>query len=56
MELKPNEYRCAICGNVYEKGQSEEEAHAELESNFPDVSVEDCDVVCDDCYKKMGFE
>jgi hypothetical protein len=51
-ELKDNEYRCAQCKLVFEKGWSEEEAHAEAEKNFgawsPSMAV-----VCDDCYNKM---
>lgn len=29
-EIGPNEYRCAACGNVYEKGWSDEQAEAEM--------------------------
>lgn len=54
--MKKNEYKCAICGGVFEKGWDDEEALAELNDNFPNVEIEDCDVVCDDCYKKMTQE
>lgn len=53
--LQPNEYRCAECRGVFEKGRSDEDAMAEKEVLFPDFPVTDCDLVCDDCFKKMGF-
>ena len=52
-ELKSNEYKCAACGNVYEKGWSDEEAQAELEQDFPGFKTEDCGIICDDCHKKF---
>lgn len=52
--LKPNEYQCSVCEGVFDKGWTDEEAKAELDVKFQ-VPVEQCDVVCDDCYKKMGF-
>lgn len=51
--LKPNEYRCAHCGEVYEKGWTEAEALAESAENFGPIASDDVAVVCDDCYKKM---
>lgn len=54
--LGPNEYRCNVCKGVFDKGWSDEEAKAELDSGiFGDVPVEECDVACDDCWKKMGL-
>ena len=54
--LKPNEYRCAECLEVYEKSWTDEEAAAEATANGFDGM--DCVVVCDDCYhaamKRMG--
>jgi hypothetical protein len=52
--MKPNEYKCAACGGVFEKGWSDEEALAELDATFG-VPVEDCALVCDDCYREMGL-
>ena len=54
-EIQPHQYRCACCHEVFDKGWSDEEAQKELGDNFPTVPVEECDLVCDDCYKKMGF-
>jgi len=55
--MKDNEYKCAVCSGEFEKGWSEEEAVAEMKNNFgEDSTTDDCSIVCDDCYKKMGFE
>lgn len=47
-------FKCAACGGVFEEDWSDEEAQAELAANFG-VPPSECDVVCDDCYKKMGL-
>lgn len=51
--MQPNEYKCAICGNVYTKAITDEEAMAETQSHWPGVAQEDCAVLCDDCYQKV---
>ncbi|MCP4612126.1 MAG: hypothetical protein GY845_25810 [Planctomycetes bacterium] len=48
--MNENEYKCAVCGGVYEFGRSDEEAKEELNNNFPGSPVADCAIVCDDCY------
>lgn len=53
--MKNNEYKCAVCGEIYEKGWSDEEAKEELKQNFGDYKEDDCAVVCDDCYQKMNI-
>ena len=55
-KLANNEYRCAVCGGVYLKGWSDSEAEDELSDVFPGISKDECDLVCDDCYKAMGFK
>ncbi len=50
------EYTCAICGGIFTKGWSDKEAEEKLEADFSDFEKVDCDLVCYDCYKKMGFE
>lgn len=47
------EYTCAICGETYEAGWSDEEAEAEMEENFGEVDEENRAVVCDGCYKEF---
>lgn len=45
-------YKCAICKEEFGTDWPEEEAEAELAENFPGYDKQDCDVVCDDCYKQ----
>lgn len=54
-ELKQNQYECAVCRGIFDKGWSDEEAKEELQQEFPGYSVDDCDIVCENCYKLMGF-
>lgn len=57
MTTKGHRYKCAECGGVFEAEWSDEEAQAELKETFGDVPLSACDVVCDDCYKKiMGIK
>lgn len=51
----PEQYTCEACGETFDKGWSDEEAILELEEEFPGFATSDCGLVCDDCYKKMGF-
>lgn len=51
-----NEYKCAMCGNVYEKVTPDEETMAECRSYFGNVSQDQCEVVCDDCWQKIHPE
>lgn len=53
--LKPGEYECAACHGVFSKGWPEKEAAAEFAERFEGCNQGDAAVVCDDCYKKMGF-
>lgn len=47
-------YTCALCGCTFSSNQEEDVAEQELKKNFgEDISIEDCDLVCDDCYKKV---
>lgn len=47
-----NEFRCESCGDVFEKSTPEPEALAELAQCFPGTPVEECGLVCDDCWEK----
>jgi hypothetical protein len=51
--LAPSEYQCSSCGEVYEKGWTDDEATAEREENFPGFTEADCAIICDDCYQMM---
>ncbi|MCK5604807.1 hypothetical protein KAR91_23155 [Candidatus Pacearchaeota archaeon] len=46
-------YTCALCKGVFEKTVPEDEALAELKEFFGDISVDECDIVCDDCWQKI---
>ena len=51
-QLASNEYRCEDCGNVYEKGWTDEEASQESQAAF---GITTGAVVCDDCYNKIMY-
>lgn len=49
-------YKCATCGEVFEKGVSDEEAETELITDFPGMDKSECAIVCDDCYNQMPLQ
>ena len=52
--MKENEFRCAVCGGIFEKAWTDEEKVAEFQSYFGhSMRPEECATVCDDCYNKM---
>jgi DNA-directed RNA polymerase subunit RPC12/RpoP len=63
-KLEKNEYRCARCGGIFIKGQTDEECLAEMKSIWGDIPENERVVICDDCFnnrttkeiKKMGEE
>lgn len=54
--LGPDEFRCAMCREVFYKGRPDGEAAAEHEERFPTISLDDCDLVCDDCFRKLSAD
>jgi len=54
--MEKNEYKCAMCFNIFEKGWSDEEAMKECEENFgiEMANNADNDIVCNDCYQKIN--
>lgn len=48
-----NTFVCAMCGGEFEKGLDEAEALAELKEVWGDISPDECDQVCDDCWEKV---
>ena len=52
----PGEFQCACCKKIFKKGWSDEEALAEKNADFPDDVVEECVLVCDDCYEQLRKE
>ncbi len=49
----PIEHVCAICRIRFASAWTDEEAKEELNKKFGETSLEDCEVVCDECYKKL---
>ncbi|MCJ7747858.1 MAG: hypothetical protein MUP27_08945 [Desulfobacterales bacterium] len=54
---KEGQYKCATCGGIFDLQNDEEwndkKAKEELRQSFSDVSLDDCDQICDDCYQKV---
>ena len=46
-------FTCSMCGNTYDKGWTDEEAAAEKNELWGSVPLDDCDVVCEDCFQKI---
>lgn len=52
-KLKKNEYQCAMCKGIFDKGWSDEEAKEEFYERHPTIPIEETDLVCDPCYLKI---
>lgn len=48
---QPELFTCAICGETFEKENTEEEALDELEKNFGTRDTSECEIVCTECYE-----
>ena len=60
-KLKKNEFKCEICGEVYEKAWSDEEAMEEATNIWDKKDLDSgMAIICDNCfdrgYKKIGKE
>lgn len=55
LEIKNNQYQCASCHGIFEKHKewTEEKKLKEKQQNFGDLPLENCEIVCDDCYNKI---
>jgi len=52
--MKPNEYKCDCCGEIFESEWTDEDAKAEAaENGFNDTPADEMCVVCDDCYREI---
>lgn len=51
-KLENNQFQCAECGGIFEKGRPDEEAMEEAIDNFGQETIEEqpLAVICDDCY------
>lgn len=56
-DILRNEYQCALCKEVFnfirDETWSEEKANEEYKEIFPNESIENRDIVCDDCWQKV---
>ena len=52
--MKKNEYKCAICLNIYEKDWSDKEAENEVKEIWGEIPQEQRVVICDDCFNKRS--
>lgn len=49
--MSKKEFTCRVCERTFVQGSSDEEALAEKEKLFPDVPIEECVLVCEDCFR-----
>ena len=58
MEIIKNLYQCSKCGTAHINDVTEEEMRKEYAKDFPNdpEMVEAITVVCDDCYRELGFK
>lgn len=50
------EYKCARCGGVWQKGWTDEESLAECRQYFGNLRADETAVVCEDCFQLMHPE
>ena len=48
-------YKCECCGEEFESSWTDEEAQEECKTLFGAKPDSGFAVVCEDCYKQMGF-
>lgn len=56
MENKKEVYVCMACNQEQEKGWTDDEAMEESKQLFGELPTEELAIVCDDCFRAMGFE
>lgn len=48
------QFKCSMCGGIFKKGWSDEEARQERDLIFGvGYSDKDCKLICDDCFQKI---
>jgi DNA-directed RNA polymerase subunit RPC12/RpoP len=54
--MKKDEYKCALCKQIFKKGLTDEEAEEQFKKEFPNLKFgeQEQDVVCDDCFNKLN--
>ena len=51
--MSEDTFTCAACGGTFEKACSDEDALAEKDQLWPDVPIEQCVIICHDCFTAM---
>jgi len=52
--MSDNTFTCARCGGLFEKDWSDEEAMAEHADRYKStIPIEECSLVCEDCYNNL---
>ena len=52
-KLAADEFECAVCGGVYAKARSDEEAMVDSRARYGDVAPEQLSVICDPCFEEF---
>lgn len=47
-KLEASQYQCAMCDGIFQF--TGHDAKAELKKMFPGCPVEECEIICDDCF------
>lgn len=53
LSQSPDTYECCLCHGTFTKGWTDDEAMAELETKYPGMPLEECGIVCDDCFVRQ---
>lgn len=51
--VRENEYQCALCEELFTKTWDDQEAMAETVKIFGPVPQDQCEIVCDNCFRKV---
>jgi len=57
--MKENEYQCAICGGIFKKGRTDEEAEKEAENIWGVKNASTSNrmvVICDGCFNRRTLD
>lgn len=49
-------YQCAMCRGTFVATVGDEAAEVEFAAKFPWESTDNREIVCDDCWRKMGLD
>ena len=49
-----NKYKCAQCKITFETTWADKEVLAEKEKLFGNIPLEQCSIICDNCFQKLN--